>query len=182
MFGSKACTKIGLMVVIIAVQIVFSSPVMAFTGASGCGDDSNGDIGIDSHPITVQENQSSSYDFTHCFTGGVTTGWNQTQSPAPAHGTLAIVGSVVTYTPNTGYTGPDSYCLSCSPTGSLAGDGAQFDACSCNLTANFLVVAPTAPVGTPALGTWAMLLMALLLVAASLYRLRTPRCDPPSFG
>lgn len=182
MFGSKVCTKIGLMVVIVAVQIVFSSPAMAVTGAAGCGDDTDGDIGILPHPITVQENQPSSYDFTHCFTGGNTADWNKTQSPAPAHGTLAIVGSVVTYTPNPGYTGPDSYCLSCSPRGTLAGDGAEFDACTCNLTANFMVVAPTAPVGTPALGTWAMFIMALLLVAASLYRLRAPRREPPSFG
>jgi hypothetical protein len=99
-----------------AVQIVFSSPAMAST-AAGCGDDTDGDIGILPHPITVQE--------------------NHTQSPAPAHGTLAIVGAVVTYTPNPGYVGPDSCCLSCNGYGDIGGtggDGAQFAACTCNLT------------------------------------------------
>lgn len=141
--------------------------------APGCGDDGNGDIGILPNPITVQNNQTSSYNFTHCFgNGGDTAGWNHTESPGPAHGTLQIAGSVVTYTPDPGYVGPDFDCLSCLPHETLAGDGAEYDACTCNLTANFQVVAPaSAPVATPTLGTWAMLLTALLLVAVGLYTL-----------
>lgn len=172
MFTWKLSQKLGMIIAALAVPIVFSSPAMA-VGAAGCGDDTDGDIGILPHPLVVQNNQSSSYDFTHCFTNGNTAGWNHTQSPAPLHGTLQINGSVVTYTPNPGYVGTDSYCLSCNGDGRIGGDGAQFDACSCNLTANFSVVAPpVAAVPTPALGTWAMLLMGLLLAAASLYRLR----------
>jgi hypothetical protein len=170
MFNCKLYAKIAWIIVVLAAQIVFSSRAMA--SAPGCGDDSDGDIGTPT-PITVPNNQSSSYNFTHCFgNGGNTAGWNHTQSPAPAHGTLQIAGTVVTYTPNAGYIGPDSYCLSCLPGGNLAADGAEFDACTCNLTAAFNVVAPVAaPAPVPALGTWAMFLMGLLLAAASLYRL-----------
>jgi hypothetical protein len=171
MCNSKIRANMAWIIVVLTAQVVFSSRAMAWT--AGCGDDNDGDIGTPT-PITVQNNQSSSYDFTHCFTGGNTAGWNHTESPAPAHGTLQITGSVVTYTPNPGYIGPDFYCLSCSPEGTLAGDGAEFDACGCNLTAAFNVVAPVAPpppAPVPTLGTWAMFLTGLLLAAISLYRL-----------
>jgi hypothetical protein len=166
-----------MVIVVPAVLIAFSLPAMATTPVAGCGDDNIGDIG-DMNPVVVTENQSSSYDFTHCFVGGNTTGWLHTESPAPAHGTLTINGSVVTYTPNPGYTGSDYYCLSCAnagnpsgnPLGSLAEDGALHDACGCNISAHFNVQTPA--VATPALGTWGLFLIALLLLAMSLYRLR----------
>jgi hypothetical protein len=89
---------------------------------------------------------------------------------------------VVTYTPNAGYVGPDTYCLSCTNPNNaghfLTDDGALHSACyvdssgqnDCNLNAVLSVTAPPLPI--PTLGTWAMLLMALLLVAMTLYRFR----------
>jgi hypothetical protein len=166
MSGFNFRARIGLMAAALAASTIFSSVAMA---AAGCGDDGVGDIG-DVTPIALPNNQSFSYDFTHCFgNGGDTAGWNHTQSPAPAHGTLQIVGSVVKYTPNPGYVGPDFYCLSCLPGFTIGADGAMFDACSCNLTATFQVDPPV--IATPALSTWALTLLVLMLVAMSLYRL-----------
>lgn len=176
MSAVKLCARTGWIAVILAGLIVVSSPAMASTPQPGCGDDEVGDIG-DVTPVVVLENQSSTYDYTHCFTGGNTAGWNHTETPGPSHGTLTIVGSVVTYTPNASYTGPDSYFLStptiANPSGTLGGDGALHDACGCNITAHFNVQAPA--VATPIPGTWDLFLMVMLLLGMGFYRLRAWR-------
>src|SRR5579863_6767950 len=92
------CRILRLITIALAASTVFSSVALAIT--PGCGEDGLGDIGV-AAPIAVPNNQSHTYDYTNCFgNGGDTAGWNHTQSPGPAHGTLQIVGSVVTYTPN----------------------------------------------------------------------------------
>ena len=92
-------------------------------GAVGCGDDLYGDIGVFT-PIAITGGNSYTYDFKNCFVGGDASGWNHHITAGPAHGTLQIVGTQVTYTANAGYTGPDFWAISDGTYRDVGGDGA----------------------------------------------------------
>jgi hypothetical protein len=147
--------------------LLFSSRAMA---VPGCGDDGVGDIGTPT-PISVTAGTPFAFNYSACFTGGNTTGWNHTIAVAPAHGTLTIVGSLVTYTPNAGFVGADFWQI--SPL-SLALDGALNDACSCNLTGTFSITAPppTSAIAAPAMSEWGFLSLTLLLAGMGYFTLK----------
>jgi hypothetical protein len=81
----------------------------------------------------------------------------------PSHGTLTVSGTTIRYTPTAGYTGPDTFsyqALGVNTDGLTALD-------SGNVTVQVTVsAAPVATASVPALGTWGMALLCVLLVLA----------------
>jgi hypothetical protein len=146
----------------------------AMASAPGCGNDGVGDIGTAANGsvtvstrIQITAGSSYTYNYVSCFVDGNPGGWNHTITTAPQHGTLSILGTQVTYAASTGYVGTDYWAISQGEYGTVGADGAGAqDACDCNLTGSFNVVAPTA---APTVGQWEMTFLAVLLAGTGWY-------------
>jgi hypothetical protein len=81
----------------------------------------------------------------------------QAGSVSPTHGTLTVSGNTLTYTPTSGYTGPDTFTYRAQGVDNNGTTRLN----SGDVTVHVTVSAGGTPgaVGTPALGTWMMLLL-----------------------
>jgi hypothetical protein len=82
---------------------------------------------------------------------------------APSHGTLAVSGTTIRYTPTAGYTGTDTFSYQALGVNTDGADALN----SGNVTVQVTVsAAPSTTASVPALGTWGMALLCVLLVLA----------------
>lgn len=78
---------------------------------------------------------------------------------APSHGTLSTSGNTLRYTPNSGYTGPDTFTYQAFGINTDGSNALN----SGNVSVQVTVTAAT-PTGVPTLGAWGMLLLCGLLL------------------
>jgi len=100
-------------------------------------------------------------------TTGVTAG-----SVLPSHGTLTLVGGVLTYTPAAGYSGTDSFTFE------VRGVNSDGNAALSSGMVTAQVTVGAHPATVPALGPWGLLLLCLTLLG---FGIKSSALRPPSF-